>query len=187
MFKDIIKPTLVLIVISVVISALLAVTYNATGVGELAASGLSAEELAEFQPQALPTASSLQAVQTSLEAEDILGVYRDEGGSGAAFYVVTRGYDGEMKLLVGIDPSGAVAGVAAVDVSHETPGLGSRVGEKEFLDKFIGLSGSVTVDKTGDVDVDAIVNSTVSSQAVGNGVNRALEAYESVKGELFGE
>ena len=187
MFKDIIKPTLVLIVISVVISALLAVTYNLTGVGELATAGLTPDQLTEFQPQALPDATSLKAAQTSLEEADILGVYVDEGGNGAAFYVVTQGYDGELKLLVGIDPSGAVAGVAAVDASHETPGLGSRVADKDFLDKFIGKAGSVTVEKDGKGDVDAIANSTISSKAVGNAVNRALEVYETVKGELSGE
>ena len=47
-YQEIIKPTLVLMIIASIIAALLAVTYNVTGVAELANAAYSAEELTQY-------------------------------------------------------------------------------------------------------------------------------------------
>ena len=61
----------------------------------------------------------------------------------------------------------------------ETPGLGSRVQEAAYLDQYKGQSGTLTLGE----DVDAIAGATVSSRAVLNGVNRAVEILNrTVKG-----
>ncbi|MCI8388536.1 MAG: FMN-binding protein, partial [Clostridiales bacterium] len=70
---------------------------------------------------------------------------------------------------------GQLAGIKIV--SHaETPGLGSRVNDNEYLSQYNGLSGKLTISK----DVDAISGSTISSKAVLAGVNSALDAYSSI-------
>lgn len=182
MFKDIIKPTLVLIVICAVVSGLLAFTYNAAGIGELG-NGLSADELSEYAPQTMPNATKLTKVNVSVEDAALLGVYKDEGNAGAAFHVVTKGYGGELKLLVGIDNEGAITGVS-VTHSMETNGVGTRALTAEFLSNFVGKSESVSVQKDDTGDIDAIAGATVTSKALGAGVNTALNMYEQVKGEL---
>ena len=60
MYKTIVKPTLVLTVIAVAISALLALTYNLTGVGE-ASAGIAQDKLDEYAQVVLPGASFKQA------------------------------------------------------------------------------------------------------------------------------
>lgn len=181
MFKEIIKPTLVLIVISAVIAGLLAATYNLAGIGDLG-NGLEADKLEEYAPMALPSASKLVHSKVTFEDPSLLGVYKDEGGSGVTIHITTKGYGGELKMLVGIDNDGVVAGIAITE-SMETNGLGSKATDPTYLANFVGKSGSFSVEKSGG-DIDAVAGATVSSKAIGTGVNSALKIYETVKGEL---
>lgn len=52
----------------------------------------------------------------------------DNGVAGYAFEVSSRGYSGDIKYMVGVEPSGDIIGVSILQQS-ETPGLGSRVEE----------------------------------------------------------
>ena len=185
MFKEIIKPTLTIIVIAVVVSTLLAFTYNAAGIADLGGA-LTPAELEEYAPVVLPGSTKLVSAKTEVSSEGIDAVYRDEGGSGSAFMVTTKGYGGDLVILIGIDSEGKIAGAQTIENS-ETPGLGERAVKAEYLDKFRGKgeSGIVTVKKPGEGgDVDAIAGSTISSLAVGDAMNLALAAYQEVKGEL---
>lgn len=76
--------------------------------------------------------------------------------------VAPAGFSGAIDLMVGIDHTGAVVGVEVVNMS-ETPGLGSKVGNADFLTQFTG--------KSGEIGVDAISGATISSKAVAAGVN----------------
>ena len=187
-WHEILKPTLVLIIIATLISVLLAFTYNAAGVAALATAGLKPDELAEYQPTVLPGATTLKQISVSTEDPALLGVYADEGGSGAALHILTQGYQGnDMKLLVGINPDGTVAGVVYTEC-NETPGLGTKTNDPAFLGQFVGKSGELTVGKAGGgSDIDAISGATISSNAVTDGVNIALQLYDAVKGEIAGE
>ena len=182
MFKEIVKPTLVLVLICAVVAGLLAITYNTTGVGELG-NALSPEELLEYVPQAIPDASVLVSTPVSIEHEALLGVYQDEGGAGIAIHITTKGYGGELKMLIGLDANGSVTGIAITE-SMETNGIGTKVTDPKYLANFVGKSVSVNVQKGGAGDIDAIANATKTSQAVGTGVNSAFEIYELVKGEI---
>ncbi len=182
MYKEIIKPTLVLVIICAVVAGLLAATYNLTGIGELGG-GLTPDELSEYAKQTMPTATKLVKAKISVENETLLGAYKDEGGAGVAIHITTKGYGGELKMLVGVDNAGAVTGISITE-SKETPGLGTKATDPKYLQNFVGKAGSVNVQKDGAGDVDAIGGSTISSKAVGAGVNTALEMYELVKGEL---
>lgn len=183
MFKNIIKPTIVLCIICVVVSGLLAFTYNAAGISELG-TGLSSEQLNEFMPQVLPSGTKLSSVKVSFEDTSLLSVYKDEGGAGSAVFITADGYGGKqtLKMLVGFDSNGAVAGVAVVE-NAETPGVGSKALTSEFLSNFVGITEPITVDKNG-ADVDAIGGATISSKAVGTAVAAAIDMYNNVKGEL---
>ena len=87
---ELIRPTFVLVVICLIISALLALTYNLAGVAELANAGYSAEQLAEFASTALPEADELKKVDVSLEDEDFHSVYKAQNGTGMAIVVTSR-------------------------------------------------------------------------------------------------
>ena len=184
MYKSIIKPTLVLVLIGAIVGGLLAVTYNLTGVAELAMAGLSQEELDTFQPNVLPDASSLERADVSLDDEAFLGAYADEGGSGVAIHVVGKGYEDGLKLLVGIAGDGTVAGVVVTE-SGETPGIGSKIADDpSFMAQFVGKgSGSTALTADGG-EINGIAGATYSSRGAANLVTKALEIYEQIKGEV---
>jgi electron transport complex protein RnfG len=85
--------------------------------------------------------------------------------------VSPSGFGGNIDMIVGVDPEGRVVGVEITALS-ETPGLGSKVGEASFLERYRGKSGTIVLG----VDVDAISGATISSRSVTDGVNRALFA-----------
>jgi electron transport complex protein RnfG len=66
-------------------------------------------------------------------------------------------------------------GVEIISLS-ETPGLGSRVDDAEYLAQYSGMSVN-KVPALGE-DVDAISGATISSRAVLSGVQKALNALK---------
>jgi electron transport complex protein RnfG len=84
-------------------------------------------------------------------------------------------------MMVATQPSGEMLGVKIVSMS-ETPGLGSRVGADEHLSQYQGdFWYGHDKDLTLGEDIDAISGATISSRAVNEGVNRALEALLSYR------
>lgn len=88
---------------------------------------------------------------------------------GYCIKVLPKGFDGKIELIVGVDMTGTVLGVQIVSHS-ETPGLGSRVADEEYLEGYTGLQGNIRLN----YDIDAVAGATVTSKAVLTGVNAAL-------------
>ena len=84
---------------------------------------------------------------------------------GYCIKVLPIGFKDEIELIVGTDMSGSILGIQMV-TNSETPGLGTRAFEEDYLSVYNGLSGHVTV--------DTIAGATVTSKAVLAGVNAAL-------------
>ncbi|MBQ5514517.1 MAG: FMN-binding protein, partial [Oscillospiraceae bacterium] len=96
------------------------------------------------------------------------------------------GNDGNITLSVGISADGTVNGIAFTEL-NETPGMGMRCGEPEFMSQFAGKNiSSFTLVKSGasaDGEVDAISGATVTSTAVVNAVNAGVDFYlKTLKG-----
>lgn len=107
----------------------------------------------------------------------VQGVYAPSEASavqGHAVQVAPNGFGGEIVMIVGIDAEGKVCGISVV--SHaETPGLGAVAAAatpagEGFRGSFFGKGGTLTID-----DVDAMSGATITSQAVVDGVNAALD------------
>ena len=122
-----------------------------------------------------------------IETEEISGDFSENVGkalsvkqngesAGYCFEVNTSGYGGNIKMMVGINSDGSVRGIGIVEMS-ETAGLGSRVSDETYLSQYGGKSTTLTVS-----DIDVITGSTVSSKAIMNGVNAALDAFASTEG-----
>jgi electron transport complex protein RnfG len=117
-------------------------------------------------------------------AEDGTVLYRVEAdGSAVGFCaeVKSGGFGGDMAITVGYQNDHTVCGVGIVSHS-ETPGLGAKVNEDEFLSQYVGLFGNVNLGS----DVDAISGATISSRAVTQGVNRATEVLNEYLDEQKG-
>ena len=171
--SNMMKPVAVLTLICVVASALLALTDGATR-STIAQVQKAASDQAMMD--VLPGATAFTNLDGSgLDTSKILLAAKENGGAGYAFKVQDKGFGGAYVVMVGVDNDGKVTGAKLLDNS-ETPGLGSKTGEKVFTDRFTGKSNAQVN------EVETIVGVTISSNAFKRGVASALEAYEMVKG-----
>lgn len=165
----------------------LAVTYAATK------DRIAAQDAAAVQRSllaVLPEATEFEQVTDEAEltaAREAAGdvtvdsIYTALDGSdqetGVGLLVASRGYGGPIRMAVGLDRNGKVAGVSIVSM-NETPGLGTKVVEdKGFLPRFTGAASADDAH-----DVDTITGATKSSRGVRMGVEAALRAYTAISG-----
>jgi len=171
-FKKIIKPAAILFIICFVVTVLLALTAEFT---DRVIEEKAKRELNETRKSVLSGAVSFEAVDGYENA--VYGVDESNNPAGYVFTITVDGYGGEMQAIVGIGDDGKVDGVNILSHS-ETPGLGSKATEKDFLIQFEGLFEKA---KAGQ-GVDMITGATVSSEAVIRAVNIAIEEYISIAG-----
>ena len=127
----------------------------------------------------LPDAGVLTKLEVQPDQKAVLEVYRAENG-GVAMKVMGTGYGGDMEMAVGIDADGNVTGVSII--SHgETPGLGAKATEADFIDQYSGKNAKETLTVVkGDAaenEISAISGATITSRGVTEGVNEALQYY----------
>ena len=112
----------------------------------------------------------------------VSAVYKSESGY-AVQVAPGTGFDGEITMMVGVGTDGSVLGISIINHT-ETAGLGAvaaattSAGEA-FRAQYVGLSGSVSVTKDGG-EIDAITGATITSRAVCDGVNAALECVANM-------
>jgi electron transport complex protein RnfG len=99
------------------------------------------------------------------EDGDLFIIYDGDSIIGYTFLASGNGYSGVISMLVGINPDYTIKDVAILSQT-ETPGLGSKITEKEFTDQFIGLSSTDLVLSRDGGSIDAITGATISSRAV---------------------
>ena len=112
-------------------------------------------------------------VEVGVITKSNYGSLMDHVGSGREWDLSRK--KGGLHLLIGFDESGSICGISVISIG-ETPGLGTKVQNKDFLDKFKGISSE-------DYQVDNITGATYSSKGMKAAVNTALEAYSQMKGE----
>ena len=102
--------------------------------------------------------------------------------SGAAIgYVMTvtnkNGYGGPIKFAIGYTPDGTLTGISFLTLT-ETAGLGMKAKEEKFSSQFFDVKvtqfGLAKAGMQGDVELEAISSSTITSKAVAKGVNAGL-------------
>jgi len=98
---------------------------------------------------------------------------------GYCLTVVGNGYSGFLRMMVGIDPEGAISGLRVLE-HQETPGLGARIievkrGEDDpwFLRQFRGKAGRKLALK----DIQAITGATITSRAVTDAVRATVDDF----------
>ncbi|MFA5627954.1 MAG: electron transport complex subunit RsxG [Thiohalomonadaceae bacterium] len=105
--------------------------------------------------------------------------------------VAPDGYSDDIKLLIGINYDGTLAGVR-VTAHAETPGLGDKIDEarSDWIHGFADRSLSNTTAKQWQVKKDGGVfdqftGATVTPRAIVKAVRKALEYYQQHRDELF--
>lgn len=183
--KEISTLTIKLLLICAIVATLLA------GVNSITKPIIEENEQKNFElamQEVLPEASSFEAVTTSDFAPTETGVmlssvYQADNGGYVVSTVCAEGYGGDISVMVGIDSALSVNQVKIMSMS-ETPGLGARASEAEFIEQYQGKSASIAVIKNAtptDEQIEAISGATITSKAVTKAVNAALEAAAFVK------
>jgi len=176
--------SLVLLVISVVVALLLAFTNSITK-DKIAENTLNKQNAAK--QEVLPLATEF--VDFKYEKGNVKAVYQAVSGDkmeGWCVNVTPSGYGGAIDMMVGINPDLSVSGIKVVSNS-ETAGLGAKCTDESFKDQFKGKKAPLSVIKNGNAkegEIVAITGATITSNAVVNGVNDAIQAIKEVGGGL---
>ena len=166
--KAVVKPAIVLLLISAIAAGILGV------VSEVTAAPIAAQNeksLNEGMQAVMPDASSFELLDTDLTGT-ITAVYKGDNGG---FVITTEpgGFGGAVKTMVGIVAVGTITGLRVTGHS-ETAGLGAKATDPSFYEQFTGKSGSVSVTKDGG-EIVPITSATITSRAVCVGAQEALD------------
>jgi len=164
--KDIIRPTLVLLIICLIASVILAIIYKQTA-PLIAQNKLRAEEQA--RKTVLPEAETFRPV---LDGDQIVyyeGLNEDSALVGYVFSCFQYGYSSDVKTMVGLTTDLMINAITVVS-QMETPGLGANCTRPGFLDQFSGKNpADIYVDKDGG-DIQSLTGATITSRAVTNAI-----------------
>ena len=200
LLKRIPKPVITLAVITLLAGVALSGVYSATK--DIIAKQKRAEAAASYKA-VLPQAEAFVYSDALDELIADMGGEIYSNGYGKSYireavigtnssgeivgYVVSvtngDGYKGDITLSVGISLDDSVSGISFTEIS-ETPGLGMKATEPEFMNQFSGKNvESFVLLKSGaaaENEIDGLSGATFTSRAVVNGVNAGLSFYHNV-------
>lgn len=176
--KDLLLPPLVLFVICAVITAVLAVTNAAT---KDVIAALEAETQAETMTR-LIAADSFEEDTGELDGEGFTyyQAISGEDVTGYVFVTAGHGYGGSVSVMTAVGEDGSILAMEVLSAADETPGLGANALKADWWAQFIGKSGELAVSKDGG-DIDALTGATITSRAVVDAVNTALEQFSALE------
>ncbi len=188
--REYVYPVVILVVISVVTTALLAITNFVSSPIIAANQAASADAT---RKELLAEADSFSLVEgdyltSSDQSAKVTEVYEADNGVGMVLTVVTKSFGGDLTMMVGMDADGAVTGVKVTD-SSDTPGVGSKDTQPDYLAQYDGLTTltSENVKKETSVTSDGtafeyITGASVSGTAIHKGVYLALDQFNALGG-----
>lgn len=95
-------------------------------------------------------------------------------GTGKAYQGVAKSFGGDLEVMVGVGNDGKITGVK-VTAHKDTPGLGTKAHDAEYLKQYIGLSELKAEKIKDDSQVKAVTGATISSNGVYNAIKDALK------------
>ena len=109
----------------------------------------------------------------------------DEKGEklGTAIICVGNGYQGEIKMMVGVNADFSKFTGMIVLEQVETPGLGAKIAEKGFQDQFKDLAAKPPIEYVKgkkpekNNEIQAVTGATISSRAVVNIINKTVKQW----------
>ncbi|MBR6513368.1 MAG: FMN-binding protein [Clostridia bacterium] len=124
----------------------------------------------------------IEKVESDSFESPIKDVYKvfsaDKTMLGYAVNAVPTGFKGDIEMMVGVTYAGKCKSVEIISMS-ETPGVGTKVGESDFLDQYHNKSGELVLKD----NIQPVAGATISSRAVNLAVNESLKAVEVVRNE----
>lgn len=176
--KEIIKTALSLFLICAVAAGLLA------GINTITAPAIAENNLKkadEARKTVIPEATAFEE-RASADGSIFHIALKDSEQIGYVFTTSANGYGGEIKVMTGISIDGAITDISIISI-NETPGLGMKAKNESFLNQYSGKSDKLSVTKNSSAsenEIVAITSATISSNAVTNAVNQALDMYKQI-------
>ena len=188
-------PVIVLSCICLVVSFALAFTYkiaNPIIVRNQNAAAVAARK--EVLPDADDfTQDETVTAETGAKSSDgkavVEEVFAANNGAGYVMTVNTTSFGGALTMMVGVNGEGAVTGVKVM-VHADTPGVGTKNMEPDYLVQYSGLSsltsGSDVKKESAELASGGsfafISGASVTGQAIHSGVDAALSQYAAMGG-----
>lgn len=134
--------------------------------------------------------STFSTIKSNAKYNFVAEIYAAKAGGNIIGYTVKvapKGYAGAVEVVVGVTTEGILQGIK-VGNNTETPGLGKNAATPKFQGQFSGKvwGNPINVIKSGtpkDNEIAALSGATITSRAVTNGVNQALEAAKELSGK----
>ena len=172
-WEKIFKPIVVLCVICVVITGALAATNEATA-PVIEAARIEAERLA--RAELLPDADDF--TQENVSVTNVDSVYTANNGVGTIVTSRAKGYGGNVVVMTAFNPDGKIKQIKVTEQA-ETKGIGSKVVDTPaYWDRYMGQQADDALVLNQDIDAES--GATISSKALLNAVNAAIEAYNQI-------
>lgn len=184
--KEILKPTLILVIICLVVTAGLAFTNAAT---KSAIAAQAENDAKQSRLMALPGADAFKKTDAKAVSDKVVDCYAGSKGGQTIGWVITtksNSYGGDIQVMTGISKAGKITGVELVTTS-DTPGLGLNAKKDTFRAQYqqkVPEKGFEVVKGGGakEGQINALTGATITSKAVTSAVNEAVKQYEQVKG-----
>lgn len=200
MKNKILKDTVAITLITLVSGLALGIVQEITA-GPIARQEALSKERAykDVFPEAASFGTILSGEDESLEAyldekgytaqniDEVMQALDEEGSPlGYAFTVTSsEGYGGDIQFAMGVMDDGTVNGLSILSI-EETAGLGMKADTEEFKSQFQNKNvEAFQYTKNGaetDQEIDAISGATITTNAMVNGVNAGLCAFQYEKG-----
>lgn len=134
----------------------------------------------------IPSATEFEELDSSQfsEINSFVVAYENDQEIGYAAEATVKGFGGDIVLVVVLNNDAQVVNIVVTE-HEETPGLGSKIEDADFVDKYVGKTGPfvvVTGAASGENDIEAIAGATISADAVTLGVNKVLSALAARRG-----
>ena len=175
--KDIIKVTVVLLIICLIASGILAFVYKKTA--PIIEENKKIEQ-ENARKEVLPKAKYFESVCDNGKILYYKGFNESKKLVGYTFQCEKDGYSSKIQTMVGIDTLLQITGIKIVS-QQETPGLGANCIKPKFIEQFKNKNpATIYVDKDGG-DIESITGATISTRAITNPIR---EKFIAIKRKL---
>ena len=190
--KKIIKDILILCIITVICGGVLGYVYQITlspiekqaqqsqqdAYLEVMKEATSFKEINSKEINKLAKQLKNNYGKNGITIEKALKSFKQKEDIGYIIQVVDHdGFGGDIELIVGINLQKEITGVEILSID-ETVGLGMNAKNEDFRNQF----QVVKTGKQEDDEIDSLSGATITSKAMTNGMNAALDFYDLLKG-----
>lgn len=169
---------LVLTLIAVVAAAALALTNQVT---EEPIRQQNMQQAYGALTEMFPEAENFEEIPVG-DGHELESAYRAVKGGDVVGYsatIASQGYAGPVEVIVGMEPDFVLRGIRVGGSDFkETEGLGAKAKEPAFTDQFQGKQPPLTLGQ----DVEGISGATITSSAVVEGTNQAVDTMKAMMG-----